>query len=347
MRHTRTTARLAAHTHTQDSNCESMNWFNLGFNLGLNVLSLDGIFISSDDRAFTDEALPEVRQSADERTAYGQAIDIYIAAQEEAREATQRIRKTWRRRLSRKQALELVKKPTGSCPICFEKADTRMIHDGTDDDPTKMDTCNFDICWECLHKSIAAQTAKYGVKKITPKCPGCNSSICYRVTFAEKPIVTRLRRFDAPDDKALQKMAAEHRMTFAFREDGKGHTFYKCVPMEKLEQFIAAFKKRKEKWKAVKEPEDPPMKEREGLSDEEWQREQKNWQDKKHTNWLSYWQDRFHDASYVGKTQQLRDALLQTEAGKELERKRVPTFKKRKRYRSSEGSNKRIKSHSL
>lgn len=336
--------RLAAHTHTQDNNRESMDWFGT---ISRHFHTLDGIFIPSNDEAFTD-ALPAVRQSSDEQTAYGEAIDIYLAhTQVEITESTQRTSKTWRRRLSGNKALELVKKPTGDCHICLEKADTRMIHDGTEEDPTKLDACNYDICWSCLHKSIAAQTAKYGVKKITPKCPGCNTSICYRVTFAEEPIVTRLRRFAAVNDKALQKMAAKYCMMLVFREDNHGHTTYKCVEAEKLDDFKVAFKKKNEKWNAYKEPEDPPKKKREGLSDDEWQREQKKWHDKKNRNWLSYWQNRFDEASIDGTIRDVRDALLQTEAGKELERKRVPTFKKRKRYRSSEGSNKRTKSHSL
>ena len=121
---------------------------------------------------------------------------IQQEAEAEHLSETKRKKLSFRRRINHKEAAKLVENLSGHCGICFEKADTRVVHNGEEGDETKYDWCKYPICWKCLYKCMANQL-DHTDNIIYPKCPGCNQRICYRVTRGKsnRKHAVRLRKF--------------------------------------------------------------------------------------------------------------------------------------------------------
>lgn len=275
------------------------------------------------------------------------ALLSLVPPHDEERVEEQQVKKKWRRRLRRKTVIKMSKEKTlGMCMVCFGGSTTQVIHDGTAENPKRNDGCKFTMCWDCWYKSISAQAAEPGEKEITPKCPGCRGSLCYRVTFGKsnEPEVAYLRSFEAINDDTVLKMAAENRMQALRKSDGRGQFEYKCLPTNRVEEFFAQKQGRGEQWSLFRniiptveniipiESKKRKAKELQEMSKKEKTLEEARKKRLETRNWLELWKDNRQIFSRQGLWRSyVREALLATPEGKTMEKKRVPMFEDRKR----------------
>jgi hypothetical protein len=147
---------------------------------------------------------------------------------------------------------------------------------------------------------------------VYPKCPGCNNRICYRVTEGDdkKKFATKLKPFKALTDDEIVRMAWKNNLVRVKRDDKREGFFYKCMPLEKVETFKKERSAHGEKWiggskKSVR-----------NRGKMEWY-----WTHGGHGKYKQYCDKRTWSET--------RNALMQTDAGKKLYEKRIPTFKRR------------------
>ncbi len=235
------------------------------------------------------------------------------AVQDNAERRQERKKLTWTRKMDARRAVKMVGSiaDTCECELCGDKGDTRVIHNGEENDETKNDSCKKILCWDCLYRSITNQSVSWKEKKIFPKCPMCNTRICYRVTKEDgKIFATKLRPFNALMDEDIVKMAIKNNLVRIKRKDGCGGYFYKCIPLNDVPAFKKTRAAHGEKWVG-------------GL--------RKSVADRGGINW--FWSHRqfgmFVRYNRVGTWTETRDALLLTSQGKKLNKKRLPTFKRR------------------
>lgn len=123
---------------------------------------------------------------------------------------------------------------TAQCPICFEDADTQLIHLEERNGTKKENSCTYRFCFQCVQKSIAAQESQSDL--IKPRCPCCRGlvgkAVKLKTTKSGKKQLLRvvdLPSFIKQGTGNIMENADDERLVFAYNEENDVVTSWKIL----------------------------------------------------------------------------------------------------------------------